>query len=80
MPEAVFREEEEGKEEEEEKCIELYARDIRRIRGGWYYVVSAYGLENVLFSVGENPELEGVYYPESGEIREVVFEDDEDDE
>ena len=78
MPEAVFREEEEGKEDydEEHETVALYARDIRRIKGGWYYVVSAFGLENVLFSLGEDPELVGQYEQETGVIKGLLWEDE----
>lgn len=77
MPEAVFREEEEGKEEEEEvevgECIKLRARDIRRIKGWWYYVVSAFGIENVMFSLEEDPQPVGVYDEENNDIIELGF-------
>ena len=76
MPEAVFREEEEGKEEEEEECIVLHPRDIRRIMGGWYYVVEVNGVKNVMFSLGEDPQPVGVYDEENNDIIEMgVFDE-----
>jgi len=72
MPEAVFREEEEGKEEEE--CIVLHPIDIRRIMGGWYYVVEVNGLKNVMFSLGEDPQPVGVYDEENNDIIEMEAE------
>jgi len=78
MPYAAFCEEEEGKEDYDEEHVRvvLYARDIKRIMGEWYYAVSAFGLENVLFSVGDNPELVGIYYEEAGEIRGLSWEEE----
>jgi hypothetical protein len=72
----LWKDEEEVEEEVEVgECIKLRARDIRRIKGGWYYVVSAFGLENVMFSIDDEPEAVGIYDEESGEIRELLWEE-----
>ena len=63
-------------EEEEEEEISLTADSVTTIEGTDYYMVSAYGLDNVLFSVGENPEVVGQYDPETGVIKGLSFEDE----
>jgi len=63
-------------EEEEEEEISLTADSVTTIEETDYYMVTAYGLENVLFSVGDNPELVGQYEPETGVIKGLSFEDE----
>jgi hypothetical protein len=63
-------------EEEEEEEISLTADSVTTREGTDYYMVTAYGLENVLFSVGENPEVVGQYEPETGVIKGLSFEDE----
>ena len=63
-------------EEEEEEEISLTADSVTTIEGTDYYMVTAYGLENVLFSVGENPEVVGQYEPETGVIKGLSFEEE----
>ena len=67
MPDAAFREEEE---------ISLTADSVTTIEETDYYMVTAYGLENVLFSVGDNPELVGQYEPETGVIKGLSWEEE----
>ena len=65
----LWKDEEEVEEEVDgEWCIKLRPRDIRRIKGGWYYVVSALGIENLMFSLGEDPQPVGVYDKVSNDI------------
>ena len=62
--------------EEEEEEVSLTADSVTTIEGIDYYMVTAYGLENVLFSVEENPELVGQYERETGVIKGLSFEDE----
>ena len=71
--------EEEEDEEEEEEEISLKPENLVTIEGTDYYMVKAYGLKNILFSVGSGecgPEMVGKYDEENGEIIELSFEDD----